>query len=159
MAYALSGRREAPAGRVQIRTFGLFDVFIDGSPVVFRMAKCRELLAYLVDRQGSSVSRAELSAALWEDRPYDRRQQKQLDVYIRSLRETLAEYGIGDILEMKRGTLRVVPERFSCDVYRFFAGDADAVNAYRGEYMSAYPWASLTEGTLFWRQLGKNGRT
>ena len=159
VAYALSGRRKPMAGHVAVKTFGLFDVFLDGDPVKFRMAKCKELLAYLVDRQGSSVSRAELSAALWEDRPYDRKQQKQLDVYIRSLRETLAENGIENILEMQRGTLRVIPENFVCDAYRFFSGDSDAVNAYRGEYMSAYPWASITEGAMFWQQWEEGGGT
>ena len=157
VAYALSGRRKTAAVHVLVRTFGLFDVFLDGAPVRFKMAKCKELLAYLVDRQGSSVSRAELSAALWEDRPYDRKQQKQLDVYIRSLRETLADNGIENILEMQRGTLRIIPETFDCDAYRFFSGDSDAVNAYRGEYMSAYPWASITEGAMFWQQWGEGG--
>ena len=155
VAYALSGKRSTPMAHVSIRTFGLFEVFVDGSPVKFKMAKCKELLAYLVDRQGSSVTRAEAFSALWEDRAYDRGMQKQLDVYIRSLRDTLRAYGIEDILEMGGGALRVVPERFVCDAYRFFSGDADAVNAYRGEYMSAYPWASFTEGIL---SSGRKGR-
>jgi len=99
------------------------------------------------------VTRPEISSVLWADRAYDRRQQKQLDVYIRALRDSLKEYGIERIFEMERGTLRVVPETFSCDVYRFFAGDPDAVNAYRGEYMSAYSWANITEGVPF----GKRG--
>lgn len=142
--------------RVSVRTFGGFEVYVDDRQIKFHMAKCKELLAYLVDRQGCSVTRPELSAILWEDRIYDRRQQKRLDVYIRSLRDTLAEYGIERILEMRRGTLRVVPEEFDCDAYRFFAGDPDAVNAYRGEYMSAYSWASITEGVMFWQQSAKN---
>jgi len=149
--YALSGKREALTGPVVVRTFGSFDVFADGRSVKFKMAKCKELLAYLVDKQGSSVTRAEVFAALWEDRLYDRKMQKQLDVYIRSLRDTLREYGIGGILEMERGTLRVRPETFTCDAYQFFKGDADAVNAYRGEYMSAYSWASMTESFMAWK--------
>ena len=149
VAYALSAKRPAPDGHIAVKTFGSFDVFRDGRPVKFKIAKCKEMLAYLVDRQGSSVTRAELSAVLWEDRLYDRKQQKRLDVYIRALKETLAEYGIGGILEMQHGTLRIVPEKFTCDAYRFFSGDTDAVNAYRGEYMSAYSWASITEGLLF----------
>ena len=68
------------------------------------------------------------------------------------MRETLKECGIARIFEMSRGRLRVNPEEFECDVYRFFAGDPEAVNAYRGEYMSDYSWASITEGALFWRK-------
>ena len=150
VAYALSGKRETPGGHIVIKTFGNFDVFVDGKPISFKMAKCKELLAYLVDRQGGSVTRAEAFAAVWEDRPYDRGMQKQLDVYIRSLRATLREYGIEEILEMHRGALRIVPERFVCDAYLFFKGDGDAVNSYRGKYMSAYSWASMTESLLSW---------
>ena len=104
-----------------------------------------------MDRRGNSVTRAEAFAILWEDRLYDRSMQKQLDVIIRSLRATLQENGIASILEMKSGTLRILPERFRCDLYRFLSGDADAINAYRGEYMSGYDWAELTEGRLHFR--------
>lgn len=161
VAYVLAGRQnraEQNSGekQVKITTFGSFEVYVDGQPVKFQMAKCKELLAYLVDKQGGSVTRAQLASILWEDRPYDRKLQKQLDVYIRSLRDTLKEYGIERIFVMTGGTLRIVPEGFDCDVYRFFAGDPDAINAYRGEYMSAYSWASLTEGRMYWEHSTKN---
>lgn len=155
VAYALRGKKTQPAGRVLVQTFGSFDVFVDRKPISFKMAKCKELLAYLVDRQGGGVTRAELSAILWEDRPYDRRLQKQLDVYIRSLRESLRQYGVGDMLEINRGIIRVRPEQFTCDAYLFFSGDCDAVNAYRGEYMSNYSWASMTENMMYWKVMDK----
>lgn len=147
--YVRSDKPPKSDGHITVKTFGAFDVFKDGKPIKFKMAKCKELLAYLVDRQGGSVTRAELSSVLWEDRLYDRKQQKYLDVYIRALKDTLAEYGISEIFEMQGGTLRVLPETFTCDAYRFIAGESDAVNAYRGEYMNAYSWASITEGLLF----------
>ena len=93
---------------------------------------------------------------MWEYRLYDRKMQKQFDVYIRSLRETLREYGIPEILEMEKGVLRVRPDTFVCDAYLFYSGDSDTINAYRGEYMSAYPWASMTEGILFWNAANRS---
>ena len=153
IAYALSGKRKAPEAHVVARTFGSFDLFVDGKLVTFRQAKCKELLAYLIDRQGGSVTRAEAFAILWEDRMYDRGMQKQLDVIIRSLRDTLEECGVGEILEMKKGALRVRPELIFCDAWRFFSGDTDAVNAFRGEYMSAYAWGTETESFMS-RKLG-----
>ena len=136
---------------IWIKTFGTFDVFVDNRPVSFKLAKSKEILAYLVDKQGSGVTRSEICAAIWEDSLYDRRMQKQLDVYIRSLRETLQEYGISEIMEMEKGVLRTKPETFVCDAYLFYSGDSDAINAYRGEYMSSYSWASMTEAILFWK--------
>ena len=138
-----------------VRTFGAFDVLVDGRVLDLKPAKCKEALAFLVDKQGGTVTRAELFAALWEDRAYDRGMQKQLDNCVRALRNALREAGIGEILEVTRGALRVRPEAFVCDLYRFLEGDRDAVQAYRGEYMSAYPWASMTESLLTWKEQGK----
>ena len=149
--YACGRTRRSSYGHIHIRTFGTFDVYVDDRPVSFKLAKAKEILAYLVDKQGSGVTRSELFAAVWEDSPYDRRMQKQLDVYIRSLRETLQQYGIPEIMEMEKGVLRVKPETFVCDAYLFYSGDSDSINAYRGAYMSAYSWASMTEAILYWK--------
>ena len=133
---------------VEIKTFGDFEVFADDGMVMFRQKKCKELLAVLVDRHGASISRSDAFARIYEDRQYDRPMQKQFDTIIRSMRETLREYGIEDIFEMKGGRMRILAEKVSCDLYRFLEGDADAVNLYRGEYMSSYSWASDMEGIL-----------
>ena len=146
--YALSWGQYQYRGHIAMRTFGNFDCFVDGKALAFRQAKCKELLAYLVDRHGNSVTRAEAFAILWEDRLYDRSMQKQLDVIIRSLRATLQENGIAAILEMKGGTLRINPAMFTCDLYRFLNGDVDALNEYHGEYMRGYVWAEMTEGYM-----------
>ena len=151
VAHVRGGTQPPVQAHIRIKTFGCFDVYADDRPVSFKLAKAKEILAYLVDRQGSGVTRAELFAAVWEDRLYDRKMQKQLDVYIRSLRETLQEYGADEIMELKKGVLRVRPEAFACDVYRFYSGDSDAINAFRGEYMSSYSWASISEGILSWK--------
>ena len=154
--YVCGEKNPSGPAHVRIKTFGNFDVYVDGRPVSFKLAKSKEILAYLVDKQGSGVSRAELFAAVWEDRLYDRKQQKQFDVYIRSLRETLREYDISEIMEMEKGILRVKPDTFLCDAYLFYSGDSDMINTYRGEYMSAYSWASITEGILFWNATNKS---
>lgn len=144
----LSGRRAETRAHIEARTFGPFDLLVDGTPVAFRQAKCKELLAYLTDRQGGGVTRAEAFSILWEDRMYDRPMQKQFDVILRSLRDTLAEHGAGEILDVQKGVLRVRPERIVCDAWRFFSGDAGAVNAYRGEYMTGYAWGADTESYM-----------
>lgn len=130
------------------RTFGVFDLFLDGQPVKFARSKAKELLAYLIDKQGSGVKRAVAFSALYEDELYDRKMQKQFDVIVQSLKKTLAENGIEEIFEMESGEMRVNPELFECDLYRLLKGDAQAVNSYRGEYMSTYYWANMTEAFI-----------
>jgi len=146
--YLTENGRRKPACRVEARTFGNFDLLVDGKPVAFRRAKSKELMAYLIDRHGAGVTRREAFAVLWEDRVYDLSMQKQLDVVIRSMRATLEEYGVSEVFEMRAGAMRVHPELISCDAWRYLAGDREAIRAFRGEYMSNYSWACLTEGRI-----------
>ena len=140
---------ERPYGsHIIAKTFGEFDIFVDGKLVTFKRAKSKELLAYLIDRQGGSVTRSAAFSVLWEERDYDRTMQKQLDVIIRSLKETLQEYGISEILTVERGSLMANKELIDCDMYRFMRGDTEAINSFRGEYMNSYSWASITEGLV-----------
>ena len=148
LEHAAPEKARGGVARVEVRTFGNFDLLVDGRPVAFARSMAKELLAYLVDRRGSAVTRREAFSALWERGHYDRPMQKQLDAVIRSMRSTLDENGVGDIVEMQRGTLRVVPELISCDLYRFIEGDAQAAGSFLGEYLSSYPWARTTEGYL-----------
>lgn len=134
-----------------VQTFGGFDIFVDHNCVGFKYSKSKELLAYLVDKRGNSVTRKEAFSILWEDRVYDRPMQKQLDVIIRSLRSTLGEYGIDSIFELKMGAMRILPEMISCDAYNFFDGKVDTLDAYHGEYMSSYSWAAATEAYMTWK--------
>ena len=150
--YVLSLRGGAaasgPSLHITVKTFGSFDVLVDGEPVHFQRAKAKELLAFLVDRQGRSITREEAFQALWEGASYDRPAQKQFDVIFRSLRTTLETYGISEILTMQRGAIRINPKLLNCDMYRFVLGDVTAITEYRGEYLSAYSWASLREAYL-----------
>jgi len=129
-------------------TFGEFELFVDGEAVAFKRSKAKELLAFLIDNQGSSVTTKAIFAALFEDEIYDRSKQKYLSILISSMLGTLEEYGISDIVERHRGLYRICPEKIDCDMFRFFKGDAKAVNSYRGQYMNSYPWAAFSEAKL-----------
>lgn len=133
---------------VKIQTFGNLEVFVNGEMVAFKRKKAKEILGILIDRQGSSVGRAEIAAVLWEDSNYDLSKQKILDVYIRSMRDTLKEYGIEGIIERKKGRMRMRPETVSCDFYDFLNGKNDAGRLYCGAYMNEYSWAELTAGRI-----------
>lgn len=146
--YACSNKKARPSKHIVVQTFGNFEIFVDGETLSFRRVKSKELLAYLIDRNGSGVTRSDIFAALWGDSIYDRSRQKYLDVIIRTLRDTLKNAGIEEILEIKSGLLRIRPELLDCDLYHFLKNEPNAVNAYRGEYMQAYEWAMFEEAFL-----------
>ncbi len=146
--HALSSKGSTKYPHIFAKTFGEFEFMIDGKPMHFTRSKSKELLAFLIDKQGAGVKRANAFAALYEDALYDRKMQKSFNVIVHSLKTTLGENGIGEIFEMNSGELRINPELFECDLYRLLEGDVQTVNAYRGEYMTTYYWASLTEANI-----------
>ena len=136
------------AKRVKIRTFGNFDVFVDGAPMKFERKQSKEILAYLVDKRGTSVTYGELAAVLWEDEEYDRAKQKNLQVYVAGLVKSLHGVGVKDLVLKDRHGLLMNTAIVDCDFYRFLDGDTRAINAFTGQYMSAYSWAEFTVGYL-----------
>ena len=134
--------------RVKILTFGNFDIFVDGAPLKFERKQSKEILAYLVDKRGTSATYSELAAMLWEDEEYDRTKQKNLQVYIASLVKSLMAVDVKDLILKNRQGILLNTAIVDCDYYRFLEGDARAVNSFAGQYMSAYSWAEFTVGYL-----------
>lgn len=130
-----------------IKTFGNFEVFVDGQPLLFEREKAKEMLAYLVDRAGASVTTEQLAVVLWEDRAYDRTLKNYVSTVLGSLRKTLRKVGKEDILIKSRNHLSVNPEKIKCDAYDYEKGIVSAVNSFRGEYMVNYSWAEFKTGT------------
>lgn len=131
---------------IRIQTFGNFGVFINESILTFEREKAKELLAYLVDRHGSPATTEQIAAVLWEDEPYDRKVKNKTTMIISSLRSTLREYGVADILIKTWNNLALDVSKVKCDAYDFEKGDLVAINSFRGEYMSNYSWAEFTVG-------------
>ena len=129
-----------------IKTFGNFEVFVDGQPLLFEREKAKEMLAYLVDRGGSSVTTEQLAVVLWEGRPYDKTLKNYVSTVLGSLRRTLQKVGQEDILIKSRNHLSVNPDKIKCDAYDYEKGNMSAINSFRGEYMVNYSWAEFTTG-------------
>ncbi len=128
---------------IRVQTFGNFEVFVDGKPVRFCRSKSKEILAYLVDRNGASVTKAELAAVIWEDAEYSRSRQQQLQELIAWMIKDLIAANAEQMVLRRHNNLSVDKTQFSCDCYDFQERDESAVNAYMGEYMTNYSWAEF----------------
>lgn len=140
--------KSSTSDKICVQTFGGFDVFLNGEPLIFNRSKAKELLAYLVDRKGSTVTNAEMCAILWEDDSIDSKNKEYLRVLIKDLRKTLKGAAIEKILVKTYNGLAIRPELLDCDSYRFFEGDIEAINQYKQNYMPRYPWAEFTLGEM-----------
>ena len=129
---------------LRVQCFGNFDVFTpDGKPVHFERSRSKEIFAYLVHRHGSSCTTREIAAALFEDEPYDKKQQGYLQTLVSAMIKSLKKIGAEKAVYKSYNALAVNVDAIDCDYYRFQELDAGAVNAYQNEYMSQYYWADF----------------
>lgn len=139
-------RKPVRNSRIRVQTFGGFEVYVDGQPVKFARTKAKELLAYLIDRRGASVTTREACAVLFEDDSGSR--TGYFRNILRELKTALQNAGVPEILERSFNSLAVAAEKIDCDYYRFLDGDPAAVNQYQNDYMPSYSWAEPRNATL-----------
>ncbi|MBO5736685.1 MAG: response regulator [Clostridia bacterium] len=134
--------------KVEAKTFGNFEMFCDGEIIQFGRAKSKELLAYLIDKNGTTATGSELIVNLWEDKDVDRTTRSMLHNLVTDIKKTLLSYGISEIFETKRNAFRIKKETIVCEYFDLLDGKEDAARKFKGEYMSAYAWAEFTIGRL-----------
>lgn len=142
----VKGKEETP--KIVVKTFGYFDVFVKGKPVVFSSAKSKEFLALLVDRNGGVVSTEQAITTLWSDREYNETVQSLFRKVLKSLRTALEDADAKEIFMDNRNQRSVDTSKFSCDYYDLLNNKSDAHKEYFGKYMSQYEWARDTERML-----------
>lgn len=129
-----------PTKKIQIKCFGNFEVFYMGEPVKFSYQKSKELFAYLIDREGSSVNVAEMNAILWEED-----HSSYLRNLLADIKQTFISIGCADILIKKRNAYSIDITKVDCDAYEYKKGNPNAIMMYRGEYMNQYSWPTFKE--------------
>ena len=132
--------------KIQIRTFGRFDVFINEQPVKFKNAKAKELFALCVDRKGGIVKMEEAIDKLWEDSPLNENVKARYRKAVAYLHALMMEYRVPGIFVSGYGNCHIVREAVTCDYYEYL--DSDEKPHFFGEYMHEYSWAEETTARL-----------
>ena len=137
-----------------INTFGNFELIVNGKEVSFGREKSKEMLAYLVDKQGKSATRKELAMVLFERDDYSRATQNYLSKIVKELLTVLERVGAQNILKRGLNSYSVNVDEFYCDLYEYEKENAtpDELNRFQGEYMKQYSWAEMTLARLFWQK-------
>lgn len=149
MLYDLDrGTQAAGAPSVYIRTFGYFDVFVQGKPIAFRIQKAKELFALLVDRRGGYVSSDEAISYLWPEEASNTVTLARYRKVALRLKNILEEYGIPQVVEAVDGKRRIVTQQVQCDLYDYLSGKPEYAQLFKGSYMNNYSWGETTLGEL-----------
>lgn len=131
--------------KLVVKCFGNFEVFYNGTPLNFSVAKSKEMFAYLIDRSGSMCTNSEIVSVLWEDGQSHFSYFKKMR---KGLVDTFVEIGLEDVLIFNRGCMGIQKDKIDCDFYKWNDNLPEGINAYHGEYMTQYGWAANTKNMI-----------
>ncbi|MCR5586059.1 MAG: response regulator [Lachnospiraceae bacterium] len=126
--------------KLKITCFGEFNATFRGEPLKYKRKKSKELLAYLIAKNGATATRAELCDILWEGESVTRSNQSYLGALIIDLKNALKSVGMESAFCHSRNEYYLNKEKVNCDYYEFLNGNPIAIKNYRGEFMLQYSW-------------------
>lgn len=130
---------------LQAKCFGTFEVSAAGAKLAFKRSKSKEMLAFLIDRNGAGVSAMEICIALWGEEA-EEKCHGYFHQLLRDLRQTLESVGAESLLKKTNNRYSVDADRIECDYYSYLRTGKPE---FRGEYMLQYGWAEETCGFLW----------
>lgn len=129
---------------LEVRTFGNFDVFYKGNALIFTNKKAKELFAYLVHRNGSTCTRKELTALLYEDAMEENASRYFTDC-LKNISELLASIHMGKVLIHKFNSYALDINYYHSDYMDYLGGNH---SLFEGEYMVQYSWGEERTAAL-----------
>jgi two-component SAPR family response regulator len=134
--------------RLFAQTFGNFELFCDGKPVVFKYSKTKEIVALLINNRGAQTSNGEIIASLWEDDGDPDKKGSYLSNLRQDLQNTFDRLKLHGILLKQRGSLAIAVDRIECDLYEWLDKKKDSRYQYLGDYMNQYSWSEFMHAEL-----------
>ena len=145
LRYPVSG---GPGKRVFAQTFGNFELFVDGEPVVFKYTRTKEVVALLVNNRGAQTTNGEIIAALWEDEGDPEKKASYLRNLRQDLQNTFTRLKLTELIHKQRGSMAIAADRIECDMYDWLAKKGKSRYRYMGDYMNQYSWAEVMHAEL-----------
>lgn len=130
------------SNRIKATCFGNFDFFVDGKTVSFKRSKSKELLAYLICKKGSGITKKEAVEVLFQDKEYTAQNADYLNKIVTDLSSSLKEVNADSILIKKYNYYAIDPSKFTCDYFEYCNGNISAINSYKGDFLTQYDWAT-----------------
>ena len=124
-----------------IQCFGNFEVLHNGQSLPFKRKKAKELLAVLIDRNGSGMTAKQLCAILFPEDTDDTKNAAYLRQLVLDLKNTLKTVRAEDVLKHDTPYYRIDTSLVSCDYLSFLKTGKPE---FYGEYMTQYSWAEAT---------------
>lgn len=149
LRYSLDNPREIVKPdntKLKVICFGDFTIYdMNEVPIMIRREKSKELLAYLISKNGVEATPTELCDVLWgED------SDNKLDYFWKltsELRKALIDAGGEDVLRQGRGKYAIDRDKLDCDFLQYL--DKTYRNPWNGKFCEQYGgWAEVTKAAI-----------
>ena len=130
---------EQSTKKLEVVCFGNFDVLWEGKPILFKRAKAKELLAYLICLRGASASVGQICTVLWEEDGGKHRHY--LRAIVSELRRALEQQGLACVLLHYKNVYAIDPAMVNCDYYAYLDGKLRIEPGSQIRFMDQYTWA------------------
>ena len=131
-----------------VNCFGNFEVYSKDEKVSFKRSKTKELLAFLVDRNGAGMTAKQICAVLFPDDTDDVKNSTYLRQLVMDLKNTLKLVGAENVLCHETPCYRVDTSLLKCDYISYLENGKPE---FLGEYMTQYSWAEDTCARLSYK--------
>ena len=124
-----------------VKCFGNFEVYAKNEKLMFKRLKSKELLAFLIDRNGAGMTAKQICAVLFPDDTDDNKNAAYLRQLVLDLKNTLRSVGAENVLCHETPCYRVNTDLIKCDYVSYLENGKPE---FFGEYMTQYEWAEET---------------
>ena len=126
---------------ITVKCFGNFEVYVKNQKLMFKRLKSKELLAFLIDRNGAGMTAKQICAVLFPDDTDDNKNAAYLRQLVLDLKNTLKAVGAEGVLCHETPCYRVDTSLLRCDYISYLETGKPE---FHGEYMTQYSWAEDT---------------
>ena len=131
-----------------VKCFGNFEIYAKDEKLVFKRLKSKELFAFLVDRNGASMTAKQICAVLFPEDEDDTKNAAYLRQLVLDLKNTLKAAGAESVLCHETPCYRVDTSMIKCDYLTYLETGKPE---FHGEYMTQYSWAEETCAMLLFK--------
>jgi two-component SAPR family response regulator len=126
---------------LKVTCFGNFEVYAKEEKLAFKRLKTKELFAFLIDRNGASMTAKQICAVLFPNDMDDVKNAAYLRQLFLDLKNTLKTAGAEAVLCHETPCYRVDTSLIRCDYISYLETGKPE---FHGEYMTQYSWAEET---------------
>lgn len=142
-------KKQNQAKQIYFQTIPHFVLYIDNQPCMIKSNRLKEILAYLVDAEGKSVSHRELVEHIWDnDEGINSEKLINVRVTISNLKRKLKELDIDYLLISQYGQFCLDTSKYNWDVWELQNGNQEIIKRYDGRYLEEYSWAEYTNARI-----------